>query len=72
MATMTLNLTDREMEVVEKLAESHELSKTALIRQALRVYQMIQHRIAAGETMHFSGDQERIALFIGPGFDKQD
>lgn len=69
--TMTLNLTAREMAVVEDLAASHELSKTAVIRQALRVYQMIQHRISQGETMHFSGDKERIALFIGPGFEAQ-
>lgn len=70
-ATMTLNLTAREMAVVEELAASHDLSKTALIRQALRVYQMIQARIAAGETMTFSGDKERVAMFIGPGFEAQ-
>lgn len=68
---MTLNLTAREMAVVEELAASHEITKTALIRQALRVYQMIQSRIAAGETMTFSGDKERVALFVGPGFDPQ-
>lgn len=69
MATMTLNLSDREMEVLEQLAQEQELSKTALMRQALRMYQLIVHRIKAGETMSFSGDKERIALFIGPGFD---
>ena len=32
---------------------------------------MIQARIAAGETMTFSGDKERVAMFIGPGFEAQ-
>lgn len=67
--TMTLNLSDREMDAVERLAAQQELSKTALIRQALRLYDLVNARIRAGETMSFSGDKERIALFIGPGWD---
>ena len=66
---MTLNLSLREMEVLEELAADADISKTQVMRQALRLYQMIRNRIKAGETMTFSGDQERIALFIGPGFD---
>ena len=66
-ATMTLNLTQREMAVLEQLANVHDMSKTAVMRQALRLYQMVEARIAAGETMSFSGDKERIVLFIGPG-----
>lgn len=68
-STMTLNLSDREMAVVEELAAQAELSKTAVIRQALRLYQLVSIRIRAGETMTFSGDKERIALFVGPGFE---
>lgn len=66
--TMTLNLSAREMAVVDELAASHELSKTAVIRQALRLYQLVHIRVMAGETMSFSGDQQRIVEFIGPGF----
>ena len=66
--TMTLNLSEREMATVDALAAHHELSKTAVIRQALRLYQMIHVRIMAGETMTFSGDKERVALFVGPGW----
>lgn len=68
MATMTLNLSDLEMEVVNSLAEEQELSKTQLVKQALRLYQLIRTRQRNGETMHFSGDRERIIEFIGPGF----
>ena len=67
--TMTLNLSDREMATVERLAAEQELTKTALIRAALRLYDMVNHRIRAGETMTFSGDKERVAMFIGPGWD---
>lgn len=70
--TMTLNLSQVEMAAVERMAADADLSKTALIRQALRVYQVIQQRHMAGETMTFSGDRERIALFIGPGFNLPD
>ena len=35
--TMTLNLTDQEMEVLEELAQKKDISKTAIIRQALRL-----------------------------------
>ncbi|MES3093673.1 ribbon-helix-helix protein, CopG family [Sphingomonas aerolata] len=47
--TMTLNLSANEMAVVEKLADDKGLSKTALVRQALRLYQSISDRIERGE-----------------------
>jgi len=68
MATMTLNLRDEEMAVIEAMCAEHEMSKTALIKQALRVYQLISARQKAGETLTFSGDRERAILFVGPGF----
>lgn len=67
-ATMTLNLPAREMAVVEELAAAQGLSKTGVMRQALKLYQLVHERVKAGETMSFSGDKERITLFIGPGF----
>lgn len=70
--TMTLNLSEREMATVERLAGEQELSKTALIRAALRLYETVNSRIRAGETLTFSGDKERIALFVGPGWDADD
>lgn len=64
--TMPLNLSPREMEVLEELATSADLSKTAVLRQALKVYQLIHLRLLAGETLCFSGDAGRTAAFIGP------
>jgi hypothetical protein len=67
MATMTLNLSDREMAVVEELAVEMDLSKTSILRQALRWYQTTHLRLKAGERVIFSGDEQRIAEFVGPG-----
>jgi predicted transcriptional regulator len=47
--TMTLNLSPQEMDAVDRLADEKGLSKTALVRQALRLYQSITDRIDRGE-----------------------
>ena len=55
--TMTLNLTEREMEVLEELSRKKELSKTAVIRQALRLCQLIDARLAKGEKPVFEDEK---------------
>ena len=54
--TMTLNLTDAEMAALEELCEKKDLSKTAVLRQALRLYQMVDHRIERGEKLFFEDE----------------
>ncbi len=54
--TMTLNLSEAEMQVVEQLSDRKEISKTALLRQALRLYQMIDARLSQGEKLYFEHD----------------
>ena len=56
--TMTLNLTDPEMAALEELSERKELSKTAILRQALRLYQMFDTRIERGEKLYFEDDNK--------------
>ena len=51
--TMTLNLTEAEMEVLGALSEKKDLSKTALLRQALRMYQVIEARLENGDKLFF-------------------
>ena len=65
--TMTLNLSEREMRVLEQIASEQDLSKTMVLRQALRIYQLIHERMKAGETFGFSGDRQRIVEFVGIG-----
>lgn len=55
--TMTLNLTEAEMEALDVLAQKKELSKTAVIRQAIRLYQLIDARLAQGEKLVFEDDK---------------
>lgn len=54
--TMTLNLTDAEMEALGELARRKDLSKTAVLRQALRLYQLVDDRMARGEKLYFEND----------------
>jgi hypothetical protein len=56
--TMTLNLTEAEMAVLEKLSRDKDLSKTAILRQALRLYQLVDNRLAQGDTL-FLEDKEK-------------
>lgn len=51
--TMTLNLTDAEMQVLEELSERKDISKTAVLRQALRLYQAIELRVEKGDKLLF-------------------
>ncbi|MEJ0098516.1 MAG: ribbon-helix-helix protein, CopG family [Pseudomonadota bacterium] len=57
--TMTLNLTDAEMRVLEELCGKKDLSKTAVLRQALRLYQVVEARIEKGDKLFFEDDKTR-------------
>lgn len=68
-ATMTLNMSAKEMAALTEMAEWHDMSKTQVMRQALRLYQLINIRVRAGERLYFSGDEQRAIEFVGLGFD---
>ena len=57
--TMTLNLTDAEMAVLEGLSEKKELSKTSVLRQALRLYQAVEVRTERGEKVFFEDEKTK-------------
>lgn len=56
---MTLSLTDAEMRAVEGLAVQKDLTKTAVIRQALRLYQLVDAPLTAGEKLFFESAEGR-------------
>ena len=64
--TMTLNLSDAEMQVLEDLCEKKSLSKTALLRQALRLYQAVDARIERGDKLLFENEdgKEKAELMV--------
>lgn len=57
--TMTLNLTGAEMQALEQLAQRKELTKTAVIRQALRFFQAVDARLERGEKLFFEDEAEK-------------
>ena len=57
--TMTLNLTEAEMAVLEALSEKKGLSKTALLRQALRMYQVFEARLESGNKLFFENEETK-------------
>lgn len=57
--TMTLNLTDAEMRVLDDLSARKDLSKTAVLRQALRLYQAIEVRVEKGDKLVFENENTR-------------
>lgn len=57
--TMTFNLTEAEMDVLEALSEKRDLSKTALLRQALRMYQVIEGRLKNGDKLFFEDEKTK-------------
>lgn len=62
--TMTLNLTDAEMGALEELATKKDLSKTAVLRQALRLYQAVDVRLERGEKLIFEDKGEKKAEVV--------
>ena len=63
--TMTLNLTETEMGTLDDLSARKDISKTAVLRQALRLYQMIEERLARGEKLYFEDDgKEKAELMM--------
>jgi len=66
--TVTLNLSPVEMQVLDQLCLEHDMSKTAVLRQALRMYQYLHNRMKDGERITLSGDTQRALDFVGPGF----
>jgi predicted transcriptional regulator len=57
--TMTLNLTEAEMKALDELSVTKDMSKTAVLRQALRLYQMVEARLTRGEKLFFEHDSTK-------------
>lgn len=59
--TMTLNLTDAEMTVLEQLCAKKDLSKTSVVRQALKLYQLVEQRLEKGDKLFFEDNKKEKA-----------
>ncbi len=57
--TLTLVLNDAEMDVLEALSSARSLTKVAVLRQALRLYQTIDVRQQRGEKLFFENETSK-------------
>lgn len=60
-----LEFNEVERQVIDELAKEKALSRMGVLRQALRLYQFVDRRLADGEKISFSGDAARAAAFLG-------
>jgi hypothetical protein len=64
--TLTLVLNDTEMDVLESLSNARSLTKVAVLRQALRLYQTVDVRQQRGERLFFENEvsKEKAELML--------
>ena len=56
---MTLTLSDAEMRLLEGLAERKELTKTAIIRMALKLFQLVDERTTEGGKLFIEAEDKQ-------------
>lgn len=56
---MTLNLTAREMAVLEGLAAKKDLNKTGVVKLALRVLQVVDSKVQLGHKLMVEDEQTK-------------
>lgn len=60
------SFSQKEWAAVAQIGADQELSTRAVLRQAVRLYQLHHDRLKAGETFSWSGDEQRAKDFAGP------
>ncbi len=62
---ISLNLTESELELLNDLSEKKEMSKSAVLRQALWMMGVLEQRISQGEKLYFESlDKEKSELLL--------
>lgn len=64
MVTMTLNMDDRHMAALEALAAEQDMNKTQVMKQALRLYQMVHERAKDGQQLTFLKDGKVVPMVV--------
>lgn len=55
---MTPNLSPEEMEAVEAVARRKDATKTAIVKQAIRSYFLVDSRLEGGGKLFVEGDEK--------------
>jgi regulatory protein YycI of two-component signal transduction system YycFG len=62
---ISLNLSEAELQLLAELSQKKEMSKSAILRQALRIMGMIEQRIEQGEKFYFESlDKEKSEILL--------
>jgi hypothetical protein len=61
---MTLMLTEAEMAALDRLSESKDMTKAALVRQALRLYQALDERLSRGDKVFVEDEKKEKAELV--------
>jgi predicted transcriptional regulator len=62
---MTLNLSADEMASLQDLADRADMTKTALVKKAIRVYGLLEKRLQNGEQLFVEDDHRaRVELIL--------
>ena len=64
MGTMTLNMDDRHMAALDALAAEQDMNKTQVMKQALRLYQLVHERAKDGQQLAFTKDGKVVPLLV--------
>lgn len=62
--SVTLQLDDRHAAALEQLATDQDMTKALVLRQALRLYQMVYVRAKNGEQLAFTKDGVLVPVVI--------
>jgi regulatory protein YycI of two-component signal transduction system YycFG len=62
---ISLNLSEAELELLTELSQKKEMSKSAILRQALRIMGTLEQRIDRGEKFYFESlDKEKSEIVL--------
>lgn len=62
---IVLPLSEKELLAIRNLAKKKDISEEAILRIALRFYELTDSRVSDGEIVSFSGDARRAREFLG-------
>ena len=60
--TMTLNLSEDEMNSLEELALRNDMSKTAVLKKAIRIYLILEKRMQKGEHIFVEDELHKVKV----------
>jgi len=60
--TMTLNLSEEEMKSLEELALRNDMSKTAVLKKAIRIYLILEKRMQKGEHIYVEDESNSVKV----------